>query len=204
MARINSPVSVHLDHIQNSYGIIIDAGSSGSRIMIYTWRDAHAGLSMLPEILPAGEKESDWQFKKEPGISSFSQDVSKLAVYLDEPLQFALSKIPEPSRQSTPLFLYATAGMRLLSNSSQSIILQKACSHIKSNYPFLISNCARHFQVISGEMEGIYGWLTVNYLKGGLSSSAAADSVNTFGFLDMVRCFWNFNDSGRRFSPDCF
>jgi Golgi nucleoside diphosphatase len=78
--------------------------------------------------------------------------------------------------------------MRLLPNSSQIEILTTACTFIQQNYPFYVSQCEKHFRVISGEMEGIYGWLTVNYLKKGLSSliSNSEEFVKSFGFLDMV------------------
>ena len=183
----------------SNYGIIVDAGSSGSRVMLYQWnmdasrihsseQSSHS-TALLPVIHKASENDKEWQFKQEPGISSFASNVHGLKDYLKPPLDFALQRIPKDQHKATPIYLYATAGMRLLPNSSQIEILTTACTFIQQNYPFYVSQCEKHFRVISGEMEGIYGWLTVNYLKQGLADFMAnsEEFVKSFGFLDMVK-----------------
>ena len=176
--------SVSPGHIK--YSIVIDAGSSGSRVMLYTWSKTIAGL---PLIQKAGTSDHDWQLKKEPGLSSLSESLPTVAPYLKTLLDFAIERIPPSQHSRASLHLFATAGLRLLPLEIQTKLLHEACSFSKQNYPFKIAACSEHFQVITGEWEGIYGWLTVNYLKNGLGSTsprASLNQVNSFGFLDMV------------------
>jgi Golgi nucleoside diphosphatase len=175
---------------ENSYSVVIDAGSSGSRVMLYTWSKTRAGL---PRITKAGDSDHDWQLKKEPGLSTLSDKLQDVAPYLQTLLDFAMERIPQNQHSKASLHLFATAGLRLLPLETQTKLLQEACNFAKQKYPFKIAACSEHFQVITGEWEGIYGWLTVNYLKNGLGSISkggqkkfSVNHVNSFGFLDMV------------------
>ena len=77
-----------------------------------------------------------------------------------------MKQIPEQHQSSTPLFLLATAGMRLLSPARQNAILSAACTYTRERTPFLLPDCYAHFQVIDGTTEGLYGWIAINYLLG--------------------------------------
>jgi Golgi nucleoside diphosphatase len=113
-------------------------------------------------------------------------------------LDFAEEVVPAQEYSRTPIFLMATAGMRLLPKEDQEDILGSACSYIKKNSSFKLDNCGKQIKIISGELEGLYGWTAVNYLMGGFDASIGAsldeqpkavDGVleqhHTFGFLDM-------------------
>jgi len=77
-----------------------------------------------------------------------------------------MKHIPEAHQPSTPLFLLATAGMRLLTPSQQADILSSACAFARKYTPFVLPDCGAHFQVIDGTTEGLYGWISINYLLG--------------------------------------
>ncbi|KAI8586395.1 nucleoside phosphatase GDA1/CD39, partial [Geranomyces variabilis] len=175
------------------YGIVIDAGSSGSRVQVYSWIDplqtrARAEQRSLPIIDKADEAGARWQMKEEPGISSFAGRPGTVAGHLKPLLDFAESVVPKKLHESTPIYLLATAGMRLVSDADREAIMAETCEFVRTRYAFAtLGGCARHFRVISGELEGIYGWITVNYLKGGFDAAVSVNGTarHTYGFLDM-------------------
>ncbi|KAJ3170794.1 Golgi apyrase [Geranomyces variabilis] len=175
------------------YGIVIDAGSSGSRVQVYSWIDPlqtrpGAEQRSLPIIDKADEAGARWQMKEEPGISSFAGRPGTVAGHLRPLLDFAESVVPKKLHASTPIYLLATAGMRLVSDADRDAIMAETCEFVRTRYAFAtLGGCARHFRVISGELEGIYGWITVNYLKGGFDAAVSVNGTarHTYGFLDM-------------------
>ena len=192
------------------FGIVIDAGSSGSRIHIYSWIDrAHLQQTTspfdlrgaLPTIEPGVESgasnSGDWTKKTDPGmlpttvwIHAFSSThpteqlnspplsfVLGIAEFKDRPedvgehleplLDHALHIIPESQIANTPIYLLATAGLRLVQDDVREKILANSCQYIKENYSFALGACKDHIKNISGQEEGIYGWVAINYLMGG-------------------------------------
>ncbi|KAJ2659513.1 Golgi apyrase [Coemansia sp. RSA 1200] len=189
------------------YGVVIDAGSSGSRVMVYAWDDPTAAAAattgdssagnssssrMLPAVARAVEEEHRWALKTHPGISSFATHPHLVGPDHIKPLlDFAMQAIPKPHAANTPVYLLATAGMRLLPSSRQARIMDAACSFARANYAFRIDDCRESFQVVSGETEGLYGWVAVNYLMGGFDVTSQGEHDGrqrrrqSHGFLDM-------------------
>ena len=89
----------------------------------------------------------------------------------------------------TPLFLLATAGMRLLSSDKQAAVLRQACRFLSLHSTFRIDApsaagpCGSSVQIITGEEEGLFGWIAVNYLMDGFTGQT--QNRTTYGFLDM-------------------
>ena len=82
--------------------------------------------------------------------------------------------------------------MRLLPSDKQSAILTAACdffrfhSHFKLDTPSSRGLCGSSVRVITGEDEGLFGWIAVNYLMDGFTHAKdSVDSRATYGFLDM-------------------
>ena len=79
--------------------------------------------------------------------------------------------------------------MRLLSSKRQTAVLQSTCQFLKFHSAFRIDDpspagpCGSSVRIISGEEEGLFGWISVNYLMDGFSPSNSSGS--TYGFLDM-------------------
>lgn len=89
----------------------------------------------------------------------------------------------------TPLFLLATAGMRLLEPEQQARVLSATCkflklhSHFRIELPSAFGPCGSSVRIITGEEEGLFGWIAVNYLMDGFTGSST--NRTTYGFLDM-------------------
>jgi Golgi apyrase len=123
------------------------------------------------------------------GISTFGEHPHDVGPeHLDMLLSHALKKIPLADVPDTPLFLLATAGMRILPPLQQKSVLKEVCDFARSTTQFQLPDCDLHIQVIPGETEGLYGWIAANYLLGGFDQPENHDhgkGHNTYGFLDM-------------------
>lgn len=142
-------------------------------------------LNRLPKL----ETKNKWTKKIKPGVSTFGDHPSDVGPeHLQELLDHALKYIPEDQIEDTPLFLMATAGVRLLEPVAQKGLLREICSYARDNTKFSLPDCDLHIQVIPGETEGLYGWIAANYLLGGFDNPqdhAHGQGHHTYGFLDM-------------------
>ncbi|KAJ5670525.1 uncharacterized protein N7477_005888 [Penicillium maclennaniae] len=142
-------------------------------------------LKSLPEI----KTKEEWVKKIHPGVSSFADRPEAVGTeHLAELLDHAKSIIPEEDAKDTPIFLLATAGMRLLGNLERQLLLDQICTYARANTEFLLPDCGVHIQVIPGVTEGLYGWIATNYLMGTFDSPDKHDhgkGHSTYGFLDM-------------------
>lgn len=68
-------------------------------------------------------------------------------------------------------------------------MLQSTCeflkfhSHFRIDDPSEVGPCGSSVRIITGEEEGLFGWIAVNYLMDGFKGSG--DERTTYGFLDM-------------------
>ncbi|XP_004075158.1 ectonucleoside triphosphate diphosphohydrolase 2 [Oryzias latipes] len=163
------------------YGIVLDAGSSHTALFIYRWpADKQNGTGVVTQ-------HAECHVQGE-GISSYAGQKGEAGESLVACLDQAVRDIPKDKHQLTPVYLGATAGMRLLniSNPKQSDqILKEVGDKIKS-YPFKFEGAA----ILSGQEEGAYGWVTVNYLlenfiKYGFIGRWMSPGRATVGALDL-------------------
>ncbi|KAL7843960.1 hypothetical protein SRHO_G00224990 [Serrasalmus rhombeus] len=137
------------------YGIVLDAGSSHTAMYIYKWpADKQNGTGVVTQHSECSVKGG--------GISSYAGQKGAAGRSLEACLKQAVQDIPQTRHHLTPVYLGATAGMRLLNISSPEMsaqVLQEVEDTIKS-FPF----CFRGATILSGQQEGVYGWVTVNYL----------------------------------------
>ena len=123
------------------------------------------------------------------GISTFGEKPDRVGPdHLEELFEKARKVIPDDVVEETPIFLLATAGMRLLPESQRDDLLKEICSYTRSHTKFQLPDCDVHIQVIPGDVEGLYGWVAANYLLGGFDSPRDHDhgkDHHTYGFLDM-------------------
>ncbi|UYV62412.1 ENTPD4 [Cordylochernes scorpioides] len=154
--------------LEGDYAVLVDAGSSGSRVYLYTWQPHSGEPTDLLRIRQLQDPLGKPLVKKiEPG-QTFSLFSPKQALaYLQPLLEFASVHIPASKHQETPLFILATAGMRLLPASQQEALLGTVRTGIAANSTFLFS--PEHVEIISGEQEGLYLWVALNYIMGRLN-----------------------------------
>ena len=143
------------DSRTEQYGVVVDAGSTSSKLKIYKY-------TYLPESrIPNIQLLKKQKFK--PGLASFYGDKPGLEKYLKDILTAADSEVPAEKRQLTSIFLFGTAGFRYLpAHQSQSLMEGVRKTFGNSHFRFQDSNV----QVISGEEEAAYLWVAVNYLTG--------------------------------------
>ncbi|KAJ2310346.1 Guanosine-diphosphatase, partial [Coemansia sp. RSA 2704] len=150
----------HLGKPLVQYVLMLDAGSTGSRIHVYKFNYCKS----QPEL----EGEVFEQIK--PGLSSFKEDARGAAASLDSLMDVAMKHVPESLRGCTPVAVKATAGLRMLGSEQSSKILAAVEDHLRRDYPFtLVENPV---EIMDGKDEGIYAWITVNYLLGTLGQPA--------------------------------
>ncbi|KAF2083703.1 hypothetical protein K490DRAFT_19257, partial [Saccharata proteae CBS 121410] len=175
------------------YGVILDAGSSGTRVYTYRWLNnararADADATDL-QSLPKLETDKEWTYKIHPGISTFGETPELVGPdHLQQLLDHALDIVPKEEVKNTPVFLLATAGMRLLPEGQRRAVLDQVCAFARETTDFQLPDCDLHIQVIPGETEGLYGWIAANYLLGGFDKAGDHDhgqGHHTYGFLDM-------------------
>ncbi|KAA0717056.1 Ectonucleoside triphosphate diphosphohydrolase 2 [Triplophysa tibetana] len=140
---------------QFMYGIVLDAGSSHTGIFIYKWpANKENGTGIVSQHTECHVKGG--------GISSYADIRGGAAKSLQECMEQAVQDIPKSKHKLTPLYLGATAGMRLLNISKpkeSGEILKEVGDKLKT-YPFSFKGAT----ILSGQDEGAYGWVTVNYL----------------------------------------
>lgn len=177
------------------YGIVVDAGSSGSRANIFRWEDPESLIQASDDpnyehtthSVPKIYQEKGWTKKVTPGLSAYENKPHEaFSKHMKPLLEFAQKIIPADKIRDTPIFIQATAGMRMLSTKKKDRILKKLCESIKRSTGFFLEDCPSQIQVIDGETEGLYGWLGLNYLFGHFNDYDTSKSSHfTFGFMDM-------------------
>ncbi|XP_053181789.1 ectonucleoside triphosphate diphosphohydrolase 2-like [Scomber japonicus] len=140
---------------ENMYGIVLDAGSSHTSMYIYKWpADKINGTGIVTQHSECHVEGG--------GISSYAGKHGGAAKSLGPCMDKAMKDIPKFRHRQTPLYLGATAGMRLLNivNTTESQRVLKEVGNKLRSYPFNFRNAT----ILSGQEEGAYGWVTVNYL----------------------------------------
>ncbi|XP_015110499.1 ectonucleoside triphosphate diphosphohydrolase 5 [Diachasma alloeum] len=147
------------------YIAIIDAGSTGTRLLAFTF---HSSIINGDLIL-----DNEFFEEIKPGLSSYT-NAKNMIESLERLIKRAKAVIPEDAWSQTPLSLKATAGLRLLPEAEAHLILDE-CRNYFRNSGFLITDNA--VSLMGGVDEGIYAWFTVNFLLNRLSSHNIGSTV---------------------------
>jgi Golgi nucleoside diphosphatase len=173
------------------YGLVVDAGSSGSRIFLYKW--------------PSGGGPTTEVFNEEitPGLSDQEHGLTALQTLVSSASRNLANHHHGVDAHNVPIYLGATAGLRRLESDEREATMSRIRSLLHKSDFLFEDNYAR---VISGEEEGVYDWLTINYMKNG--GALPTLSTPTYGALDLggASTQISFRSRGRRFlmSKDAF
>lgn len=187
-----SPPSMSIVH-----GVMIDAGSTGTRIHTYIFL-RHTSVSVHASQNNSTNGTStngtttsnnthtqpvfkfrvvhDDYFPIKPGLSAYKDNPDEAARSLLPLLHHAKTRVPAALQASTPVMLRATARLRMLGNASAEAILDAVRATLRaSGFRFDADDWA---SVLSGTEEAVYTWMTVNSLL-------ARDAEHTVGTLEL-------------------
>ncbi|XP_033735077.1 ectonucleoside triphosphate diphosphohydrolase 3-like isoform X2 [Pecten maximus] len=157
MIWIPNSLATHTTSAWN-YGVMFDAGSSSSKLKIYKW----------PTRLSSAEAfDMDLIYTKryKPGISDYVYHLDDIPNYLAEMLTKAKSLVPTNLHHSTPLFMMATAGLRVLSENDAIALMTSARRYLGNSTINPFKYNPHTVRILSGEEEGAYAWIAANYLR---------------------------------------
>jgi Golgi nucleoside diphosphatase len=161
---------------------MIDAGSSGCRAHVFRY-----GVLGTPEgplyVLPKHDSK-----KVRPGLSSFENEPVSAGISLTGLVDFMKEQIPQDKWAVTPIYLKATAGLRMLPKETSDLIIQSVQEFLSSshNSPFYFE--PKQASIIPGTEEGAYSWISVNYLKkviGPFRPLGQINKDNAFAVVEM-------------------
>ncbi|VDK40277.1 unnamed protein product [Taenia asiatica] len=142
------------------YGVIFDAGSTGSRARVYkVLQNASGGPMKRCRYQLVGEEA----FTVEPGLSEFARFPHSSVAYLRPLLDQVRTCIPEHKRALTPLVLRATAGLRLLPERIANALLESVYSLFSTSEFNLASQ--EMVGIMDGIDEGFFAWISLLFLS---------------------------------------
>ncbi|GAA5838724.1 hypothetical protein JCM9279_003840 [Rhodotorula babjevae] len=159
-----------------TYAIMIDAGSTGSRLHMYTFSHCDPNPEALPKL------EDELFVTTKPGLSSYKGKPVDAAESLRSLLQQAVDAVPEKERSCTPIAVKATAGLRLLGAKQSQDILDEVERWLTDEWPFTVVKDG--VVVMDGKDEGVYAWITINFLLGFIGPDQPA-TAGTAAVMDL-------------------
>jgi len=162
-----------------SYLAMIDAGSSGCRAHIYRYGKLgtiEGPLYVLPQHVSK---------KVKPGLSTFARNPADAGSSLVDLVAFIKEQVPEADWSVTPIWLKATAGLRMLNKAESDAIISSISSFLSDNSksPFVFRpSWAR---IIPGNEEGGFGWIAYNYLKRVIGPKRVSDTASPYAVIEM-------------------
>lgn len=175
MILISNTLATHTAFAWN-YGVMFDAGSTSSKLKVYKWPTRFSTAETF---------DIDLIYTKriKPGISDYVYRLDGIPGYLGEMLTDAKTIVPQNLHHSTPLFMMATAGLRVLPESDAIALMTSARTYLANSSvnPFIYN--PHTVRILSGEEEGAYAWIAANYLRNFFSSNRPPSQA--VGVLEM-------------------
>merc|ERR1711977_725035 len=158
------------------YALMIDAGSTGSRIHVYKFNNCGSTPELEDEVFKMTEKKEGGS-----GLSSFKTDAEGAAQSLDVLMDTAMASVPDSYKSCTPVAVKATAGLRLLGPEMSQKILDAVRNRLETKYPFpVVSKENNGVVIMDGKDECVYAWITTNYLLGKIGGPDPSGTAAVF------------------------
>lgn len=87
------------------YAVVIDAGSSGSRVRVYRWPDDRGQHTVM-----AGVRSVKPTLKIETGLARVADDEAEVRRHIEQLIGNASGHVPSSLHANTPIYFMATAG----------------------------------------------------------------------------------------------
>ncbi|KAM5516116.1 GDA1/CD39 family protein [Fusarium oxysporum f. sp. phaseoli] len=156
------------------YVLMIDAGSTGSRIHVYKFNNCGDTPELEHEEFKMTEKDVG-------GLSKYNGDPVAAAKSLDPLMKVAMDTVPNALKGCTPVAVKATAGLRMIGKEASDAILAEVRRHLEQDYPFPVVDKENEGVVImDGSLEGVYAWITTNYLLGKIGGPDKSETAAVF------------------------
>ena len=158
------------------YALMIDAGSTGSRIHVYRFNNCGPTPELEDEVFQMTEKKEGGS-----GLSSYKDDEEAAARSLDPLMDVAVQHVPDKLKACTPVAVKATAGLRKVGIERSEAIMKAVRRRLESIYPFpVVSEERGGVEVMDGKDEGVYAWITTNYLLGKIGGQDKSPTAAVF------------------------
>lgn len=153
-----------------SYQMVVDAGSSGSRVYVYQINPTNA-LPVISDIYESSNKL---------GLATFAANPSTaggvgIQPLLSSAINFMNATYGVPPQQIRASVM-GTAGMRLIAESTQTAIYQSVTNTIV-NDGLILGDVG----TITGQNEGLYSWTDVNYLQNNFNGAQSTNGIVEVG-----------------------
>nr|AAT66769.2 Apyrase-like protein, putative [Solanum demissum] len=158
--------------VKRKYGIVIDGGSTGTRIHVFEY-EVRNGVP----VYDFGD-QGLVSMRVNPGLSAYAEEPEMASESVGKLVEFGKQNVPQEYWSSTEIRLMATAGMRLLDSGVQEKILEVCRGVLRDSGLKFTDDWA---SVISGSDEGLYAWVIANYALGTLGS----DPLQTTGIIEL-------------------
>ncbi|KAL9243133.1 hypothetical protein vseg_017059 [Gypsophila vaccaria] len=176
--------------VKEYFTVVVDCGSTGTRVNVYQWRTSDVRNGNLPLLLHSFPdelvKKHVWNdgcryhcVQTEPGLDKSVGNYTQVRASLEPLIHWAEGVIPRDRHGDTPIFVLATAGLRRLSQRDAKSVLDDVELVVKEH-----SFAWRRgwIKVLSGREEAYYGWVALNYKMGYFRNASRSP---TLGLLDL-------------------
>ncbi|KAK2192793.1 hypothetical protein NP493_22g01024 [Ridgeia piscesae] len=189
------------------YAVIIDAGSTDSRVRVYSWHERASSTYKLPRFfltLNYKVKPGHLELREKPQWPQVAREWPRLtrqesrpeeerSRYTDISLGNGRTCQPvHPLACTNPSDVHLSSGMRMLLETDADAVMKRIHKILTNKSKNRFKYRRIQSRVLSGEEEGAFGWLSVNYLNnlfpidgGAIGGGTASKTDDSWGITEL-------------------